>query len=1356
YIYNWNNGSTSQDLTNLTAATYIVTVTDNNGCKANTSASVNQPAGALSVSSVLAAVKCFGDATGAINITTSAGTAPYSYQWNNGSTSEDLNGLNAGSYTVTITDANGCILNNTLFVTQPSQTLSTTAIPKNILCFGENTGSIDLTVNGGTSAYTYLWNNGATTEDPSGLNSGTYTVTVTDANSCKVTSIYTLNQPAETLSATAVQTDLNCHDIDDAVIDLTVTGGTTPYQYIWSNGTSAQDISALSAGTYSATVTDANGCRLNRTYTIIYNAETLTANSVNQAAPCNGDATGAIDLEVNGGTAPFQFNWSNSATSEDLTNVTSGSYSVTVTDKNGCTTVYSTGVSQPAAALAVSAFKTDELCNNDHGALIDLTVSGGSTPYQYNWNDGTTGEDLNGITAGTYDVTITDSHGCTWTNSFAISGPPAPLAASVSSIDPSCFGENTGSITLALNGGTNPYQVTWNDGTTGEALTNVPSGIYIATIKDANQCELLQTITLNQPAQPLAATAQSQNIDCFSNSTGTIDITAAGGTAPYTYTWSNGATTATNTQLTAGNYDYTITDAQNCIYSGTATITQPVNFLQGTVTASASLCHGDATGNIDLNISGGTPGYSFVWSNGATTEDINTLTTGDYTVTVTDANNCIYSNTYTVTEPQASLTATTSSVTNVSCSGNASGLINVNIAGGTTPYIYSWSNGATTASISQLPAGTYNLMVTDLNGCTTTSSIIITEPIASLATNGNITAVDCKGSATGSFDLTVTGGTSPYQYNWSNGITTEDLSAVEAGTYSVTVTDNQQCVSTLSFTINEPQNALTNTMVVTDIACTGNTTGAIQTQVLGGTSPYVYQWSNGTSSASISNVVSGIYIFTVTDAHGCIQTDSATVAQPAAAIQATATPQNLHCTGDHSGAVNLNVTGGTGNYHYHWNNNATTMNISGLNAGSYTVTVTDANNCSSVQTVQIAQPQQMLVVGSTVSNVSCFGMNNGSVTLNITGGDPAYNILWSNGGTSNALNNLSPGVYSVSVTDGNGCVVNSSYNLLQPTATLNMTATATASSCLQGTAGAVHTTMSGGTQPYQYLWNTGGTSSSLNNIYAGTYTVTATDVNGCSAMQSITINDQSVLNLNQSGPVEICVGTTTTLSVTAIPGVQYQWYFNNVPLIGATTSSFTTPAAGTYSLTATTPCGNYTSTPVRVVTRSLGTLSISNSFIICPGEKVQLIAGGGSTYAWTPISGLSNPHIPNPVAAPKRTTEYTVTVTDDFGCKATASVTVSVLCDTLDVPNGFSPNNDGTNDYFVIDGLSQYPDNTLYIYNRWGNLVYKMHEYDNRWDGTSNVNGIYMSRTLPNGTYYYILDLANDQKPLNGFVVLKK
>jgi gliding motility-associated-like protein len=298
--------------------------------------------------------------------------------------------------------------------------------------------------------------------------------------------------------------------------------------------------------------------------------------------------------------------------------------------------------------------------------------------------------------------------------------------------------------------------------------------------------------------------------------------------------------------------------------------------------------------------------------------------------------------------------------------------------------------------------------------------------------------------------------------------------------------------------------------------------------------------------------------------------------------------------------------------------------------------------------------------------------------------------------------------------------------------------------------------VNGGTGPYTYSWNNGATAQNVNNLFPGSYTVTITDANGCVYTQTSTIADSTTLAIHSIEGSDICMGNTATITTDPIVGATLQWQYNGAPLTGANTNTFVTPVGGTYQLVATSVCGTYTSNPVSIVVRSLNNVSISNNVIICPGESVQLQAGGGVTYNWTPETGLTDATIANPVASPTESTTYTVNIKDNYGCTATANVFVAVMCDTLNIPNGFSPNGDGTNDFFVIKGLDNYPGTTIFIYNRWGNLVYKKQDYHNDWNGQSNVNGVVMGQDLPNGTYYYILDLKTDTKPLNGFVVIRR
>jgi hypothetical protein len=281
------------------------------------------------------------------------------------------------------------------------------------LCREGSTGAIDLTPTGGTPPYTYAWSNDATSEDVTGLAAGSYSVTVTDAHGCTASASFTVAQPAAALDASGVVSDVPCHGAATGAIDLTVTGGTAPYTYSWSNGATTEDVGDLVVGAYGVTVTDAHACTTSASFTVAQPAEALGASGVVTGVPCHGAATGAIDLTVSGGTPPYAYAWSNGATSEDVAGLVAGSYSVTVTDAHACTMSTSFTVTQPIASLAAEGAVTEVACSGGATGAIDLGVTGGTPPYAYAWSNGATSEDVTGLPVGAYDVTVTDASGCT-------------------------------------------------------------------------------------------------------------------------------------------------------------------------------------------------------------------------------------------------------------------------------------------------------------------------------------------------------------------------------------------------------------------------------------------------------------------------------------------------------------------------------------------------------------------------------------------------------------------------------------------------------------------------------------------------------------------------------------------------------------------------------------------------------------------------------------------------------------------------------------------------------------------------------------------------------------------------------
>ncbi|MFN0187527.1 MAG: gliding motility-associated C-terminal domain-containing protein, partial [Bacteroidia bacterium] len=1355
YTYQWSNGSNQQNITNLSANTYTVTVTDANGCTAILSRAVTQPAGSLNVWSTVVNLLCYGDGNGSIDVSAVAGTPPYTYAWNNGGTSQDLNNLSAGNYTVTVTDNNGCSLTNSIFVTQPNAPLSASIANTAVDCFGNATGTTTLTVNGGTSAYTYAWNNGSSNQNLSGVTAGTYSVTVTDANGCTTNAQSTVTEPAQALMITASTTHLDCHDVQDGEVQTTVIGGTVGYTYTWSTGSNATSITNLSIGNYTVTVTDANGCTASQNYNLNYTAPIFLSSATNTSVPCYGDATGAIDLSHSGGTGPYLYKWSNNEATQDIAFLTAGTYSVTITDANGCTTALTHVVSQPAAPLSSSSTFNTVLCFGDASGVIDYNVNGGTQNYSYLWSNGSTLEDIQQLTAGTYTVLVTDANGCTLQDTISIIQPAAALNSNFMVTDVACFGNSTGDIQTSINGGTNPYTYQWSNLVNTPNNSGLIAGTYVLQITDDNGCILTEYVTIAEPAAPLSTTPTQVNIDCNGNGSGSADLHTAGGTSPYTYIWNNGNTQGTISGIPSGTYSYQVTDSNGCTLVDSITITQPSNALTVTPAITQVLCYGDNTGAIDLSTLGGTPGYTYLWNDGTSNEDLSNLVAGTYTVTVTDFNNCISSQTFTIQEPTAALSSTPT-ISQVNCFNGSDANIQLTTIGGTAPYTFNWSNGGNNSSIDSLQAGSYSVLITDDNGCTFNATYTISQPTASLTSISSSVSVLCFGDSTASIDITASGGTAPYTYVWSNGSNNEDLTAIASGTYTVLITDSNNCIYSETIIISEPLAPMNASDLITNVLCTNDSTGAINLTVNGGTAPYTFLWNTGGTGQNPSGLASGTYAVTITDMNGCVANRAMQIEEPDSAILLGISMGHLSCFGQPTGWIDLSVLGGTGSYSYLWNTGGTTEDPSQLSAGTYTVTVTDQNGCQSNITANITQPAAFPGVSGTTTPVSCTGLQNGAIQAVVNGGTMPYSYLWNTGSTQQSISSLGAGVYTVTVTDGNGCSNQYTTQIVEPTNSLAITATTSDANCISGQLGSINATPSGGTTPYSIIWSNGATTNAISNQIPGTYTATATDANGCVTTQNFVINDISDLQLTSSGDPQICIGDMAHLSTDSVPNGTLQWYYNGVALQGATSHQFNTPVAGIYTVTATTPCGVYTSNPIEVTTRALNNVSITNSVIICTGETTPLNAGGGIDYVWTPSTGLSSATIPNPIASPTVTTEYTVTVKDQYGCTATATVTVSVICDTLDIPNGFSPNGDGTNDNFVIDGIGEYPGNVLYIYNRWGNLVYKKKEYANEWDGRSNVNGVMFGEELPNGTYYYILDLNIDEKPLNSFVVIRR
>ncbi len=752
---------------------------------------------------------------------------------------------------------------------------------------------------------------------------------------------------------------------------------------------------------------------------------------------------------------------------------------------------------------------------------------------------------------------------CTTNTNSATLTVSNPSLSAASQTNVSCFGGSNGTATVnAATGGISPYGYSWSpSGGTGTTASGLTPTTYTCTVTDANSCTATQSFTITQPAALTATTSQT-NVSCNGGSNGTASVTASGGTLGYTYSWSpsgGSAATASGLAASATAYVCTITDANSCTTTKSFTITQPSAIALTAASQTNIACFGGSSAAATVNTAtGGAGSYTYNWTPGNPTGDgtvsVSGLTAGTWTCTVTDANSCTATRGFTVTQPSA-LVLTAASQTNNSCNAGSNGAASVNTAtGGAGSYTYDWTPGIPTGdgttAVSGLTAGTWTCTVTDANGCTKTQSFTVTQPSAIALTAASQTNIACFGGSNGAATInTPTGGAGSYTYNWTPGNPTGDgtasVSGLTAGTWTCTVTDANSCTATQSFTVTQPT-ALTATTSQTNVSCNGGSNGTASVIVSGGTSGYFYSWSpSGGTSSTASGLSAGTYVCTITDANSCTVTKNFTVTQPPAIALTAASQTNIACFGGSSGAATVNTaTGGSGGYTYNWTpGNPTgdgTTSVSGLTAGTWTCTVTDANSCSATRSFTVTQPSALVLTVASQTNNACNTGSTGAATVNAaTGGAGGYTYNWTPGnptgdGTT-SVSGLTAGTWTCTVTDINSCTTSQSFTVTEPTQ-LSFTTTNlpvydfnvaySESIMVTGGTGAKTYAVATGSLPSGFnLLSNGTITGTSNQIADSNFTVTATDANNCSNSQAF------ILKLSQ-----IPITVTATSSQTKVYG----------------------------------------------------------------------------------------------------------------------------------------------------------------------------------------------------------------------------
>lgn len=678
--------------------------------------------------------------------------------------------------------------------------------------------------------------------------------------------ICTTNSP---LSATSVQTNVNCNGQCTGSSTVTPAGGSGTYTYSWApSGGSAATASSLCAGTYTCTISDGS-TSTNVTVTITQ-PTAISASASSTPASCSGN-NGTATVTASGGTGTLTYSWAPSGgTSATASNLAAGGYTCTITDANGCTTTASTTVTNSGGPTASLQSSNDITCFGSANGSATVSASGNG-PFTYSWApSGGSAATASNLGSGTFTCTITDNNGCTTTQSVTITEPSQVTGSAVST--PATCGGNDGTATVTASGGTGTLTYSWSpSGGTAATENNLAAGGYTCTITDANGCTNTASVTVTSAGGPTVSLQSSNDLTCFGSGNGDATVTASGN-GPFTYSWSpSGGTAATASNLAAGSYTCTITDSNGCISTQSVAITEPAQ-VAGTTSSIAASC-GNNNGSATVTASGGTGAYTYSWApSGGTATTASNLAAGSYTCTITDANGCSGTATVSVANSNGP-TVTLQASSNVTCFNGSNGSATVS-ATGSGPFTYSWSpSGGTGATASNLTAGSYTCTITDSNGCISTQTVTITQPATGITSTSTSTPEDC-GAGDGTASVTASGGTPSYTYSWSSGGTSATENNLNAGTYTCVITDANGCTSSSTVAVGGTGSATAN-------AGPSATITQGQSVTLNGSGGGTYLWSPATGlSCTIcpnpvaSPTITTVYTLTVTDTNGCTATDT--------------------------------------------------------------------------------------------------------------------------------------------------------------------------------------------------------------------------------------------------------------------------------------------------------------------------------------------------------------------------------------------------------------------------------------------------------------------------------------------------
>ncbi len=1002
YTYEWSNGATEDSISNLIAGEYTLTVTDANGCQGSWLRNVTEPSLLVVITDSEINPSSSGASDGYINLHAEGGTSSYTYDWSNGSVEDSISNLIADTYIVNVTDANGCSVIDSIVLMDPENTEA------NIIDYSFVEQVTPFTSNGIDSIFievahntdlsslvaTYTLSMGATAKVDTLLQESG--VTVNDFTN-PLTYFVTSENEADTLNWIISVTlsedtgiiinpdviNIDCYGQPSGIIFTSVEGGSSPYTYNWTgpNNFFSSDsvVLDLIAGMYYLTVTDDNLSSVVDSFMVI-EPEPILIRVIEKVNPSSvGASDGQIRIDVVGGNSPYTYNWSNGDSTINAFNLQEGIHTININDIKACEAMLSISLKAPSlnSGTEILTYGFDEqygqaFFDKPNGIInaevvhgTDLTslvalflLSEGATAKidtvlqesEVTSNDFTseltyivTAE--NGVDSQDWKVNVLEKEDTT----FAVAGILNNIM---------CNGNADGRIKLSINGGASPYTYNWTGPnsfvSSDSIIVDLTPGTYYVTVTDNNSIEVTQSFFIVEPSALIAIIPPVASCTGACNAQATVFVN--GGFVGYTYSWSNleNSTSATITDLCIDStYSVTVTDANFCVTTATVTILQSPSEIQITDNEVINVsCPGADNGSIDVFVSGGIGSYTYLWSNGATTQDIinlgvdETVDTTIYKLIVTDANGCKAF--HSVDISQYELPDFEVQTTGSTC-GSSNGAANIN--GIAESHTTIWSNGIVGDVVYGLAPGTYSVLVKFDGDCFSTKYFQIAD--GNITVVENVTNTSCENCNDGSINLNLSGGTAPYIVLWSNGVVDINNNNLFTGSYSAVITDVVGCINNICVQLTKTQN-LTASIMGTNASDCGLADGSAQVNVLGGTAPYTYVWSENTGNQTtmlVNNLSAGVYYCTISDASGTSITTSIAIGDNERLHIETINKEASVC-GQNTGLVNVEVFGGSGNYSYLWSNGKTTQDILGVSINKYHLLVTDGT-CKSAFNTEI-------------------------------------------------------------------------------------------------------------------------------------------------------------------------------------------------------------------------------------------------------------------------------------------------------------------------------------------------------------------------------------------------------------------